>query len=466
MEEPAFSERIYADISRKVSERTIRSASKTKAKYEERINRLRLAVRSADHTKRPKVEVRLKQCEVALDHSLHRLETDSVSYLSKLGVRSTTSRDKTTSVSLHRPGTTGKITLLDRPGSRSWGNLAAGGKVKTILGEVLTQKNESNWDSFAGYLGPPYPARITFADLTSHVARDTYSYFARDAYHEYGTNMHPTCRKELPRHAKKATPAQALLYLKLREDKYTKSEAIKHSSNITFKTDSGLHQLKGTKDPFMFNGLHVRVPVSDPESRFKPVDELDEHKDFDMLSQAYEKFQRKYTVANGEYEPNAVFFSPRHHTVFRKDEQGKPMTGYARKRLAIPTTPKLSLPPRPVYNEQVLVDLQETPKAAVPSPSPPIVPPIQIQRGISLPVVKISADEPMETLIPTEQSLLKIAPDSVTKVEEAKFGIVSFRSINPKNERVALRVVRTQRSGTAISPGTDSDKFLTESSRH
>ena len=481
MDEPAFSEHIYQTISQKVSDRTFKSAKKAKAKYEPRLSRLRTALKSADHTSRQKAAVQLKQCELALNSSLHRVESDSLHYLSKLGIRSTTSREQNSEELGRRPGTTGgRVTLLERPGSRSWTHLASGGKMKTLLGETIVDRHEANWDAFVGYQGPPYPARITLADLATQGSRDTHSYLVRDQYMEYGTNTHPTCRKELPHHAKKATTAQALLYLKLREDQYSKGDAIKHSSKLTFKTDSGLHQLKGTKDPFMFNGLHVRVPVSDPESRFKPVDEIDEHKDFDMLSQAYEQFQRKYTVLNGEYEPNAVFFDPKHHTSFKPDlppasVQAQRWTAQSRRRQVIPKGE-----PKQGKNREILVDLQakETEKRPIPVPKPdPIVPPIAILSQSSVEkgpfeefpsgelTISPTLDEPIQANSP-----LKLPADSIVKVEEAKFGVVSFRSIVPKQEVKGIPASKSQKSivlrtsveGTSRKEG----KLTTESSRY
>lgn len=472
MEEPAFSTRIYQNISRKVNDRTTKTARRTKAKYEHHLSRLRQAIKSADHNSRQKAEIQLKQYELALDSSLHRLESDSSNYLSKLGIRSTTSRGKPTSDLSIRPGTTGgRVTLLERPGSRSWTHLASGGKMKTLLGETIVDRQEAVWDAFVGYQGPPYPARLTLADLSSHGSRDTHSYLVRDQYKEYGTNLHPTCRKELPHHAKKATPAQALLYLKLREDKYSKDEAIKHSSNLTFKTDSGLHQLKGTNDPFMFNGLHVRVPVSDPESRFKPVEELDDHKDFDMLSQAYEKFQRKYRVSNGEYEPNAVFFDPRHHTRFKTDRppsiQTQRWTQGTRQRLLIPKGDMQK-------SKEILVDVQakEVEKRPITvHKSEPIVPPIAILR--ESPVEKVNSEDftgeevsvsPANLGASSAESPVKLPVDSVTKVEEAKYGVLSFRSIVPKQE-VKIPTSKSQQS-VLLGTNRKDGRLTTESSKY
>lgn len=481
MEEPAFSERIYQTISQKVSERTLKSARKTKAKYEPRLNRLRTFLKSADHASRHKAETQLKQCELALNSSLHRVENDSLNYLTKLGLRSTTSRELPSEELQRRPGTTGgRVTLLERPGSRSWTHLASGGKMKTLLGETIVDRPEANWDAFVGYQGPPYPARLTLADLTAQGTRDTHSYLVRDQYKEYGTNTHPTCRKELPRHAKKATTAQALLYLKLREDQYSKGEAIKHSSNITFKTDSGLHQLKGTKDPFMFNGLHVRVPVSDPESRFKPVEEIDEHKDFDMLSQAYEQFQRKYTVSNGEYEPNVIFFDSKHHTRFKPDIppaslQTQRWTAQSRQRLAIPKGQANR--PKQGKRREILVDVQAQEMEKRPSPVPrpqSIVPPIAILS--QSPVEKPSLNDFPSgelTVSPTiyesieADSPLKVPADCILKVEEAKYGVVSFRAIVPKPEIKGITASKSQRSVVLKSRAEENDgKLTSESSKY
>ena len=329
--------------------------------------------------------------------------------------------------------------LADRLGTRDWVKSASGGKLRHLLTENVTvssQKGQRKWDTFLGYLGAPYSRGVTAYDLTEKHARLTIS-----RADEFGAHTKPLCWKEMPKHAKEATVAQALLYLKLRDSRFSKDEAVKHSSGFRFKTDTGLHRLKGTENPFVFNGVQVRVPVSDPEHKYTPYTTVESHRDFEMLSRAYEKFTRKYKVVDGEFEEKEDSFS----RMKLRDFQESPKPYWMERREVTP--------------EQV-PERQEAKEATV-----------QPQEDVSLSeeqdTVTVSSSETSEVSRKDpgkgESPKAEEAVDSaVAKVEEFAGGSLVFRSLNPKKPQLPNRSVARHLQGRKSTDGKQSNLLLFE----
>lgn len=179
--------------------------------------------------------------------------------------------------------------LSDRVGALQWTKTASGGKFRHLLRERAVSQSEmtGHWDALLGYVGPPRPKKGS-PEIESRLA---------SADVDYRKLQKPLCLKSLPRRSNPVSATQALLYMKLRDSQYPKSEALKHSSTQRFKTDTGLKS-----GLYTFHGLSLRVPVTDPEKRFTPYFASEDNGDYERLSRAYDQFLRKYRVESGELE--------------------------------------------------------------------------------------------------------------------------------------------------------------------
>jgi len=252
-----------------------------------------------------------------------------------------------------------------------------------------------HWDALLGYVGPPRPrAKLSAQEMESRIG---------SADVDYRELQRPICMKSLPRRSNPVSATQALLYMKLRESRYPKSEALKHSSTQRFKTDTGLKS-----GLYTFHGLSLRVPVTDPEKRFTPYLASEDTGDYERLSRAYDQFLRKYKVESGELEA-------RKHSetqVKLNDFQEKPKAQWMMSR------------------EKHEVKKRKQP-ASVPPPATALLTP-----QLSLSSVSSEAEDlfpmeaaPVSPIAPSPQSTA--LQDEISRIDSFSGGSVVFRALSP-----------------------------------
>jgi hypothetical protein len=218
---------------------------------------------------------------------------------------------------------------------------------------------------------------------------------------------------------------QALLYMKLRDCQYPKTEALKHSSAQRFKTDSGLKS-----GLYTFHGLSLRVPVTDPEKRFTPYVAFQDTGDYERLGRAYDQFLRKYRVESGELEAR------------KNSEMQLKLTDFQEKPKA-PWMLSREKHPSKVRKSPASL-LVQTPVAL---PTPLLSHSSSFSEGEDLfpPASLPASPPPPRTAAPSPATL---APDHISRVVSFSGGSLLFRALSPsllkKTEKPLVPVRRSQ----------------------
>ena len=298
-----------------------------------------------------------------------------------------------------------------RVGALQWTKTASGGKFRHLLRERTASRQEmtGRWDALLGYVGPPLKKSVSPEPPTEVAPKNQ----------DYRELRHPLCLRSLPRRGSQASVTQALLYMKLRDSKYSKVEALKHSSAQRFKTDSGVKS-----GLYTFHGHSLRVPVTDPEKRFSPYHEVPDTGDYERLSQAYNQFLLRYQVTSGELEriKNSNFH------IRLTDFQEKPKPTWMLPREKLPkTVPNLRCaelkPVLPVDSE-----LSSHGEVEDYFPSPAFSPsPV----GSSSPVCSPSPlCSPSPACSPPVSAVMS---DAISRVESFSGGNIMFREVSPNH---------------------------------